>query len=145
MSEIERGREKREEGERYLPRCVRESLVTRAAARVVGTPRKCIASEHKNSRMEERRTLRPSALHKGRKGGGREGGEEKLSMPNKRLYLCLLVDTPLPSSPLSSVPPSLPPSLPTYLPTYLPARVRRGTRTLQLDFKPLPLGVYHLA
>lgn len=38
------------------------SDVTSAAARVVGIPRKCIASEHRNSRIEERNTLRPSAV-----------------------------------------------------------------------------------
>ena len=33
-----------------------------ARALVVGIPKPCIASEHKNSRIEERRTARPSPI-----------------------------------------------------------------------------------
>lgn len=39
-----------------------EADVTQEAHRTVGILRLCIASEHRNSRIEERNTLRPSAL-----------------------------------------------------------------------------------
>ena len=35
---------------------------TTAKARDVGTPKKCMASLHKNSRIDERKTARPSPI-----------------------------------------------------------------------------------
>lgn len=47
----------------------RESDVTTEPARVVGIPRAKMASLHKNSRMLERKTLRPSACLESKMSG----------------------------------------------------------------------------
>lgn len=39
----------------------RSSVKTKVPARVVGIPKACIASEHRNSRIEDRSTACPSA------------------------------------------------------------------------------------
>ncbi|KAG0731053.1 hypothetical protein G6F63_015994 [Rhizopus arrhizus] len=44
-----------------MSRTTSSPVPTSDIARVVGTPRWCIASLHKNSRIDERRTARPSA------------------------------------------------------------------------------------
>ena len=43
-------------------RCTGNSEPTIASARVVGMPRAAIASEHRNSRIDERSTARPSPI-----------------------------------------------------------------------------------
>ena len=45
-----------------VSRLTGSSEPTMASARVVGIPKACTASLHKNSRMEERRTARPSPM-----------------------------------------------------------------------------------
>ena len=50
------------EAESAMSRTTFSPVVTMLRARVVGTPRWCIASLHKNSRMDDRSTAKPSAM-----------------------------------------------------------------------------------
>mmetsp|Transcript_13105 Transcript_13105/g.30909 ORF Transcript_13105/g.30909 Transcript_13105/m.30909 type:complete len:208 (-) Transcript_13105:414-1037(-) len=91
---------------RSTSRSTRVSEVTSAAARVVGMPRWCIASEQRNSRIDERSTLRPSAV--------REKGVSPapLSCSSHRS------PSPLTSSPIYIAAPS--PSCPAKVPNWWP-------------------------